>query len=130
MPQFSAPPRPPLLLLLSLLRLAAAPVTLVWDIDKWSFLQGEAPDTVNPSLWRQSQLASIAGLFEVVEGVFTSEQKTEMIERVTDVMVGIEGEAMRGVTWVRVKEVASGEWGIGGRALTAVDMHQMARAGQ
>ena len=33
-------------------------------------------------------------------------------------MVEIEGEAMRGVTWVRVHEVASGNWGIGGKALT------------
>ncbi|MEA2011011.1 MAG: alkyl sulfatase dimerization domain-containing protein, partial [Actinomycetota bacterium] len=43
---------------------------LVWDIDRWSFLEGDAPDTVNPSLWRQSQLASIAGLFEVADGVY------------------------------------------------------------
>ena len=37
-------------------------------------------------------------------------------------MVGIEGETMRGVTWVRVHEVNSGEWGIGGKALTADDV--------
>ncbi|MEN8113962.1 MAG: alkyl sulfatase dimerization domain-containing protein [Actinomycetota bacterium] len=43
---------------------------VVWDIDRWSFLEGSAPDTVNPSLWRQSQLASIAGLFEVAEGIY------------------------------------------------------------
>jgi len=43
---------------------------VVWDIDRWSFLEGDAPDTVNPSLWRQSQLASIAGLFEVGSGVY------------------------------------------------------------
>ena len=33
---------------------------VVWDIDQWNFLDGDAPDTVNPSLWRQSKLASIA----------------------------------------------------------------------
>ena len=45
-----------------------------------------------------------------------------MIRKVTDVMVEIEGEPMRGVTWVRVHEVASGDWGIGGKALTAADV--------
>ena len=33
-------------------------------------------------------------------------------------MVSIEGEAMRGVTWVKISEVASGDWGIGGQSLT------------
>lgn len=59
---------------------------------------------------------------QLIEGVFSAAQKKEMIEKVTDTMVGIEGEAMRGVTWVRVQEVASGEWGIGGKALTADDV--------
>ena len=44
-----------------------------------------------------------------------------MISKVTDAMVAIEGEAMRGVTWVRVHEVASGEWAIGGKPLTTAD---------
>jgi len=39
-----------------------------------------------------------------------------------DTMVAIEGEAMRGVTWVRVIDVPSGQWGIGGKALTADDV--------
>lgn len=59
---------------------------------------------------------------QLIEGVFTPAQKKEMIEKVTDTMVDIEGEALRGVTWVRVQEYASGEWGIGGRALTASDV--------
>jgi 4-oxalocrotonate tautomerase len=58
----------------------------------------------------------------VIEGVFTPAQKKEMIEKVTDTMVGIEGENLRGVTWVRVNEIASGAWGIGGKALTAADV--------
>jgi ABC-type multidrug transport system ATPase subunit len=45
---------------------------------------------------------------QLIEGVFTPTQKQQMIEKVTDAMVGIEGEAMRGVTWVRVQEIASG----------------------
>ncbi len=59
---------------------------------------------------------------QLIEGVFTPEQKKEMIEKVTDTMVAIEGETMRGVTWVRVHEVGSGEWGIGGKALTTADV--------
>ena len=55
---------------------------------------------------------------QLIEGVFDDEQKQEMIQKVTDAMVAIEGEAMRGVTWVRVQEIASGEWAIGGQALT------------
>ncbi|KAH6615206.1 beta-lactamase-like protein [Boeremia exigua] len=44
----------------------------IWDNDKYNFLkeQEDAPPTVNPSLWRQSNLASIDGLFEVVEGIY------------------------------------------------------------
>ncbi|MFF0740192.1 alkyl/aryl-sulfatase [Streptomyces sp. NPDC004111] len=43
---------------------------VVWDNDSYAFLRGEAPDTVNPSLWRQSQLVAEQGLFEVVEGIY------------------------------------------------------------
>ena len=43
----------------------------VWNPEKFSFLNGApAPDTVNPSLWRQSQLVQIGGLFEVTEGIY------------------------------------------------------------
>jgi 4-oxalocrotonate tautomerase len=66
---------------------------------------------------------------ELIEGVFDKGQKQEMIRRVTDVMVEIEGEAMRGVTWVRVHEVASGEWGIGGKALTTADVKAIQNQG-
>ena len=54
----------------------------------------------------------------LVEGVFDTQEKEAMIRKVTDVMVSIEGEAMRGATWVRVHELASGEWGIGGQPMT------------
>lgn len=56
---------------------------------------------------------------QVIEDVFDESQKQEMIKRVTDAMVSIEGENMRGVTWVRILEVKSGQWAIGGNALTA-----------
>jgi 4-oxalocrotonate tautomerase len=59
---------------------------------------------------------------QLIEGVFSAAQKKEMIEKVTDTMVKIEGEAMRGVTWVRVQELRSGDWGIGGKGLTTEDV--------
>jgi 4-oxalocrotonate tautomerase len=58
---------------------------------------------------------------KVIKGVFDAETKQDIISRVTDAMVAIEGESLRGVTWVTVEEVESGDWGIGGRALTAQD---------
>ncbi len=58
----------------------------------------------------------------VIEGVFTAEQKREMIRKITDTMVEIEGENLRPVTWVVVEEVRSGDWGIGGDALTTGDV--------
>lgn len=63
---------------------------------------------------------------EVIEGVFDAKQKAQMIEKVTNAMVEVEGEAMRGVTWVRVKEVRSGQWGIGGNTPSAADIKAMA----
>ncbi|WP_435839180.1 alkyl/aryl-sulfatase [Streptodolium elevatio] len=44
--------------------------TVLWDNDTYAFLEGDAPATVNPSLWRQSQLVAEQGLFEVVEGIY------------------------------------------------------------
>lgn len=66
---------------------------------------------------------------QLIEGVFTADQKKDMIEKVTNTMVDIEGESLRGVTWVRVQEVASGAWGIGGKALTAADVKALQGSG-
>ena len=63
---------------------------------------------------------------QLIKGVFTTEQKQAMITKVTEAMVAIEGESLRGVTWVRVQETESGEWGIGGTAMTAADVKAMA----
>jgi 4-oxalocrotonate tautomerase len=56
---------------------------------------------------------------KLIEGVFTPEQKQEMIRKLTDAMVSIEGESMRSVTWVVIEEVKSGDWGVGGNSLTS-----------
>jgi 4-oxalocrotonate tautomerase len=51
---------------------------------------------------------------KLVEGVLTGDLKHEIVRKLTDTMVSIEGENMRGVTWVVVEEVKSGDWGMGG----------------
>jgi 4-oxalocrotonate tautomerase len=63
---------------------------------------------------------------KVIEGVFSAEQKTQIIRKLTDAMVDIEGEAMRSVTWTVIEEVRSGEWGIAGKPLTTADVRQLA----
>ena len=63
---------------------------------------------------------------KIIENVFTVEQKRDIVERLTEAMVSIEGENMRPVTWVVVEEVASGDWGIGGNPLTTADVKALA----
>jgi alkyl sulfatase BDS1-like metallo-beta-lactamase superfamily hydrolase len=48
----------------------AADGRVVWDLEAYSYLDGEAPDTVNPSLWRQAQLCAKHGLFAVTDGIY------------------------------------------------------------
>ena len=55
---------------------------------------------------------------KLIENVFTSAQKKEIISKLTDAMVSVEGENMRPVTWVVIEEVHSGELGIGGKPMT------------
>ncbi|NVJ97255.1 MAG: tautomerase family protein [Alphaproteobacteria bacterium] len=63
---------------------------------------------------------------DVIKNVFSEDQKRDLIERVTDAMISVEGEAMRPVTWVRIQEVNEGEWAIGGQPLRASDVHALA----
>ena len=63
---------------------------------------------------------------KLIEDVFTPDQKREIIERLTDAMVSIEGENMRSVTWVVVEEVKSGDWGMGGKPLSAEEVKALA----
>jgi 4-oxalocrotonate tautomerase len=64
---------------------------------------------------------------QVIKDVFSQEQKRQIISKLTDAMVSIEGENMRQVTLCLVEEVESGDWGIGGKALTTADVHALAR---
>ncbi len=62
----------------------------------------------------------------LIENVFNPEQKRQIIKKLTDAMVLIEGANMRDVTWVKISEVTSGEWGIGGQPLTTEAVKDLA----
>lgn len=66
----------------------------------------------------------------LIRGVFTAEQKRAMIAKVTDAMVDVEGESMRSVTWVKINEVESGDWAIGGQALTTERVRVLGAGGR
>ena len=66
---------------------------------------------------------------KVIEGVFSSDEKQRMIEKVTEAMVSVEGENLREKTVVILEEVKSGDWGIGGKTLTTDDVKRL-RASQ
>lgn len=63
---------------------------------------------------------------KLIEEVFTPAQKKEIITKLTDAMVAIEGENLRPYTWVTIEDIRSGDWGIGGKALTASDARALA----
>ena len=63
---------------------------------------------------------------KLIEKVFTPAQKSEIITKLTDAMVSVEGENMRPVTWVRINEFEGGNWAIGGKALRAADVQALA----
>jgi 4-oxalocrotonate tautomerase len=63
---------------------------------------------------------------KLIEEVFTPAQKKEIITKLTDAMVAIEGENLRPFTVVTVEEVRSGDWGVGGKTLTTSDVHAVA----
>ncbi len=63
---------------------------------------------------------------KTIEGVFTDAQKRQIVQKLTDAMVSIEGENLRPATWVIVEEVKSADWGIGGKPLTTADVMALA----
>ncbi len=56
---------------------------------------------------------------KLIEEVFTPAQKREIITKLTDAIVSIEGENLRPATLVVIEEVRSGDWAFGGKAMTA-----------
>ena len=62
---------------------------------------------------------------KVIEGVFTPQEQRELVERVSEAVIAVEGEALRPVTHTVVTETPSGSWAIGGQAF-----HDRGREGQ
>lgn len=58
---------------------------------------------------------------KLLEGVFSADEKQEVIRKLTDTMVDIKGENIRPLTIVLLEEVKSGDWGAGGVAYTTAD---------
>ena len=67
---------------------------------------------------------------KMIEGVFSTAKKKEIVTKLTDTMVAIEGEALRPYTVVLLEEIRSGDWGVGGTALSTADVHALAAAGK
>ena len=65
---------------------------------------------------------------DVIKDVVTPKQKEQLIHAVTEAMIGVEGEAMRPVTTVRIQEFLGGDWAIGGKGLHAADVHALGKA--
>jgi 4-oxalocrotonate tautomerase len=63
---------------------------------------------------------------KLIEKVFTPAQKQQLISKMTEAIVAVEGEYMRPVTFVLVEEVRSGDWGIGGKGMTTEAVHALA----
>lgn len=61
-----------------------------------------------------------------VGGYLTLEQKQEIIRKVTDAVLSVEGEGLRPVTWVTIEDVQPGAWGVGGQPVTDADLRAMA----
>jgi len=92
----------------------------VWDLEAYTFLDGPAPDTANPSLWRQGQLCSKHGLYEVVPGIYQVRgfdlSNVSFIEGDTGVVV---------IDPLTVRETAAAAWALyrqhrGERSVTAM----------
>ncbi len=56
---------------------------------------------------------------KVIQGVFTPEEKRELVERVSEAAIAVEGEALRPFTTTAITETPSGEWAVGGQSYTA-----------
>jgi len=63
-----------------------------------------------------------------IGGYLSLQQKQEIISKVTDAIVSVEGEGLRPVTWVIIEDVASGQWGVGGQAVTTEAIRAMSQA--
>lgn len=65
---------------------------------------------------------------DVIKDVLKAEEKQAMIKGVTEAMVTVAGEGVRGHVWVRIMEVEQGDWAIGGQLLGAADVQALRAA--
>jgi 4-oxalocrotonate tautomerase len=65
---------------------------------------------------------------DVIKDGFTADEKREMIEGVTEAKIAVEGEKLRDKTWVKINEIAQGDWAIGGKLLGAADVQALQSA--
>jgi 4-oxalocrotonate tautomerase len=66
----------------------------------------------------------------LIKDLLDADQKKQVIEKLTDAIVSIAGENLRGATWVKIFEINSGEWGIGGKPLTTEAVKELAAGRQ
>ena len=66
---------------------------------------------------------------KVIEGAFSSAEQQQLVEKVAEAVIEVEGEALRPVTHVVITETPSGAWSVGGKALTAKDLRLKRAAG-
>jgi 4-oxalocrotonate tautomerase len=62
---------------------------------------------------------------KVIEGVLSTDQKQAIARGITDVFAEAVGEPARGVTWIVIQDVASGQWTMGGNAVTTEGVKQL-----
>lgn len=62
-----------------------------------------------------------------IGGYLTLAQKQEIIHKVTEAVLSVEGEGLRQVTWVTIEDVQPGAWGVGGQPVTDDDLRALAQ---
>ena len=67
---------------------------------------------------------------DALRNSLTPDQKERLIEKITDALIEVEGENIRPLAWVRIKEFEGGDWAIGGRRMSAHDVVELARSGK
>ena len=62
---------------------------------------------------------------KLIEDVFTPQQKRRIIEKLTEAIIEVEGENLRSNTLVIIEDIKQGDWAVGGKTMTAKDVHQL-----
>jgi 4-oxalocrotonate tautomerase len=65
---------------------------------------------------------------KIFENELTGEQKRQLIEKITNSVTSVVDDKLREVTWIIIEEIKSGNWGVGGKALTLEDVKALLRA--